>query len=75
MDITLQTLSTVWGFIQPVWSQVLCFLAGCWFYRYMLKKNPTRLQALVDIVNSTGKVAEAAVSKVIDAAAPTPPSK
>lgn len=75
MDITLQSLATVWGLIQPIWQLVLGFLAGCWFYRYMLKKNPTRLQALVDIVNSTGKVAEAAVSKVVDAAAPTPPTK
>lgn len=75
MDFSLQTLATVWGLIQPFWQLILGFLAGCWFYRYLLKKNPTRLQALVDIVNSTGKAAEAAVSKVVDEAKPVPPTK
>ena len=48
----------------PYAGYILCFLFGCWFYRWMLKRNPAMLETLVDQVNNTGKYAKNALDKV-----------
>ena len=53
--------------LPQVWQLVLGFLVGCWFYRYLLKRNPARLQSLVDLVNESGNIAQAVVTKVTGA--------
>lgn len=66
MELTsvLSLMSYAWPIMPYLLPLVLGFLIGCWFYRWMLKRNPERLQKLVDLVNSTGDQAKDLVAKV-----------
>lgn len=64
--ITSNVISEFFKLLPYVWQAVVGFLLGCWFYRYMLKTNPARLQALVNLVNGASAVANAVVTNVID---------
>lgn len=51
------TISLLFALL-PYAGYVLCFLLGCWFYRWMLKRNPAMLEKLVEQVNNSGKYAK-----------------
>lgn len=76
MDAIISIVTTAIGILFDVvpigylLTAISFFLIGCWFYRWMLKRNPQRLEALVQAVNNAPETARAAVDKVSSVVAP-----
>lgn len=64
-SVTNNVLGLLFSMLPHVWQAVLGFLIGCWFYRYLLKRNPSMLQKLVDLVNASPAIVESAVGKTV----------
>lgn len=77
MDFLTSIAASLFSFFLTTlpWSLThpLVFLLGCWFYRWMLKRDPQKLENLVQLVNQSPELAKSALDKVTSVASALTP--